>query len=59
MSAMSHILAASAVRIVAEGSALPEKHNHPDHWLAGVVALAILLGAIGILLLFANGREHS
>lgn len=50
---MSHTL---VTRTVAEAA---EHHEKVNHWIIGAVALAILLGALVCLLLFAGGREHS
>ena len=30
-----------------------------NHWVIGALALAILLGALGALIAFGGGREHS
>jgi hypothetical protein len=30
-----------------------------NHWVIGAVTLAILLGALGALIAFGGGREHS
>ena len=43
-------------RVVAEAAEHTEKVNH---WVVGIVTLAILLGAMLALLWFAGGREHS
>ncbi|MEP9385226.1 hypothetical protein [Nocardioides sp. KR10-350] len=43
-------------RIAAEAAEHSEKVNH---WIIGVAALVILLGALLALLFFAGGREHS
>jgi hypothetical protein len=43
-------------RVAAEAAEHSEKVNH---WIVGIVALAILLGAMLALLWFAGGREHS
>jgi hypothetical protein len=43
-------------RVVAEAAGHSEKVNH---WIVGIVVLAVLLGAMLALLMFAGGREHS
>jgi hypothetical protein len=30
-----------------------------NHWVVGAITLAILLGALGALIAFGGGREHS
>ncbi|MFT4082101.1 MAG: hypothetical protein QM638_05905 [Nocardioides sp.] len=50
---MSSVLLA---RVSAEAAEHSEKVNH---WIVGAVALAVLLGALLAMLLFAGGREHS
>jgi hypothetical protein len=43
-------------RVVAEAA---ESSGGVNHWIVGIVTLAILLGAMLALLFFAGGREHS
>ena len=43
-------------RIAAEAAEHSEKVNH---WIIGVVTIAILVGALLGMIWFAGGREHS
>jgi hypothetical protein len=46
----------SGLAIVAAEATSPEKVNH---WVVGGILLVLFLALLGILLAFANGREHS
>jgi len=36
-----------------------EHHEKVNHWIFGAIALVILVGALGALLAFGRGRDHS
>ncbi|WGL51191.1 hypothetical protein P5P86_14625 [Nocardioides sp. BP30] len=49
-------MSSTVLRLAAEAG---EHHEKVNHWIIGLIALVILFGAMGALLIFGSGREHS